>query len=295
MAKVIEMAVAARQYSRDDLGMLNRKAFQRRGVLRRFGLASGWLERGEQIAVLSVAEAVRGAPILDIGVGGGRTAPLMKEISTDYCGIDFAPKMVATARGRFPGFDFREMDARRMDFGDGVFALATFSYNGIDTVDFEGRRAIMREVHRVLRPGGYFVFSALNRNGREWLPSWPNWEVFQGAGLQPQRLLRATAKLLLSGFNRLRWPGGKCDDRDAAIGRLAAHNFALVAMFTLPLRTQRQLQEAGFTVEAMFDPDGGELALKERKNSKAAWYHIVARKPEPFSAGSPLSLLSQSR
>ena len=64
------MAVAARRYAHDDLGMLNRKAFQRRGALRRFGLASGWLERGEQIAVLSVAEAVRGAPILDIRVGG---------------------------------------------------------------------------------------------------------------------------------------------------------------------------------------------------------------------------------
>lgn len=283
------MAVAARRHADDDLGMLNRKAFQRRGVLRHFGLASGWLERGEQLAVLSVAEALRGAPILDIGVGGGRTAPLMMEISTDYCGIDFAPKMVAMARSQFPSFDFREMDARRMEFGDGSFALATFSYNGIDAVDLEGRRAIMREVHRVLRPGGYFVFSALNRNGREWLPRWPNWEVFQGAGLQPLRLLRATAKLLLSGFNRLRWSGRRCDDEDAAIGTLAAHNFSLVTMFTSPLETQRQMQEAGFAVEAMFDPDGGELALNDRKNSTAPWYHVVARKLEPSSTGKPVS------
>src|SRR5579863_7739657 len=127
MQRMIEMAVAARRYARDDLGMLKQKAFQRRGVLRRFGSASGWLERGEQIAVLSVAEAVRGAPILDIGVGGGRTAPLMREISTDYRGIDFAPKMIATARARFPTLDFRKMDARHLEFGDGSFALATFS------------------------------------------------------------------------------------------------------------------------------------------------------------------------
>ena len=102
------MAVATLLFSRGDLAQINRKAFQRRGVLRHFGLASGWLERGEQIAVLSVAEAVRGAPILDIGVGGGRTAPLMREISTDYCGIDFAPAMIASrtpavSRLRFPG------------------------------------------------------------------------------------------------------------------------------------------------------------------------------------------------
>jgi SAM-dependent methyltransferase len=272
------MAVAALPNVGCDLGLINRNAFQRRGVLRHFGLASGWLEPGEQIAMLSVASAVRGAPILDIGVGGGRTAPLMNDISSDYRGIDFAPAMVAVARKRFPGFDFREMDARCMDFSDGAFALAAFSYNGIDAVDLQGRRAIMREVHRVLRPGGYFVFSALNRNGREWLPHWPNWGVFRGAGLWPLRLLRATAKLLLSGVNRLRWSGRRHDSGETAIGSLAAHDFSLVTMFTSPLATQCQLQEAGFTVEAMFDPDGGKIPAEDRRDNHSPWYHVVARK-----------------
>jgi SAM-dependent methyltransferase len=221
---------------------------------------------------------VCGAPILDIGVGGGRTAPLMHDISADYCGIDFAPAMVAVARQRFPGLDFREMDARCMDFADGTFALATFSYNGIDAVDLEGRRAIMREVHRVLRPDGYFVFSTLNRNGREWLPHWPNWDVYRGAGLRPWPLLRATAKLLRSGVNRLRWSRRWRDYGEAAIGSLAAHDFSLVTMFTTPVATQCQLQEAGFVVVAMFDPDGRALPRADWRDATAPWYHVVARK-----------------
>src|ERR1700722_4670516 len=120
------MAIATLSYPSSDLGLINRKAFQRRGVLRHFRLASGWLEPGERIAGLSGADMIRGAPILDIGVGGGRTAPLMREISPDYRGIDFAPAMVMVARQRFPEFDFREMDARCMDFSDGAFALAAF-------------------------------------------------------------------------------------------------------------------------------------------------------------------------
>jgi 2-polyprenyl-3-methyl-5-hydroxy-6-metoxy-1,4-benzoquinol methylase len=96
------MAIATLSSPGGDLGLINRKAFQRRGVLRHFGLVSGWLEPGEQISVGSVAATLRGAPILDIGVGGGRTAPLMREISANYCGIDFAPAMLDVARRRFP-------------------------------------------------------------------------------------------------------------------------------------------------------------------------------------------------
>jgi SAM-dependent methyltransferase len=274
------MATAALADGGNDLGRINRQAFQRRGVLRHFGLVSGWLEPGERAAILMVAEAVRGKAILDVGVGGGRTAPLLNEISTDYRGIDFAPAMVAVARKRFPDFDFREMDARHLDFCDGSFSLAVFSYNGIDAVDLAGRRAIMREVHRVLHPAGYFVFSSLNRNGREWLPRWPNWEVYDGAGLRPLRLLRATAKLLLSGANRLRWLHRRRDFGDAAIGSLAAHDFSLVTMFTAPSATQRQLAEAGFAVEAMLDPDGRELPPQDWHDTRSPWYHVIARKTD---------------
>ena len=221
----------------DTIGLINRKAFQRRGVLRHFGLISGWLEAGEKAAVLSVADEVMGSPILDIGVGGGRTAPLMQEISSDYCGIDYAPAALAVARKRFPTFDFREMDARVLNFRIGAFGLVTFSYNGIDAVGLEGRLAILREVHRVLRPGGYFVFSSLNRNGGEWQPHWPNWNAFQGAGQSPGRLLNTTAKLLRSGINHLRHLRWCRDDGEAGIGNLAAHDFSLVPGIMGPRNT----------------------------------------------------------
>ena len=261
-----------------ELDRINRHAYQQRGVLRQFGSASGWLEPGEREAVLSVGDVARGAPILDIGIGGGRTAPLMREISTDYVGIDYTPEMVELARGRFPDLTFQQMDARNLAFDAGRFQLVTFSYNGIDSVDLAGRQAILREVHRVLRPGGHFVFSALNHDAAAQARHWPDWSVFRGTGLDPRRLVRAAAKLVVGGVNRLRRAAMTRDDGEVAMGTISAHNFALVTVFTSPSAQVRQLRAAGFAVDAIFAPDGQRMPVDGMGDATAPWYHFVARK-----------------
>ena len=260
-----------------DLDRINRPAYRRRGVLRQYGAASGWLEPGERAAVLAVADEVRDGAILDLGVGGGRTAPLLRPIGRAYIGIDYTPALVDVARARFPDCDFREMDARKLAFADGAFALACFSYNGIDSVDPAGRQQILREVHRVLRPGGAFVFTALNRQPRARLHRWPDWSVFHGAGRSPARWLRSSARLLLGAANRLRHLPMRRDEGAVAIGNIAAHNFALVTVFTSPAEQVRQLQDAGFSVRAIFRRDGHELAAADA-GATEAWYYYVARK-----------------
>jgi SAM-dependent methyltransferase len=261
-----------------ELDRVNRRTYRSRGAVRQFAAASGWLEPGERLAIQRVAATSRDAAILDIGIGGGRTTPLLTSISRNYIGVDYTPCMIEIARRRFPGICFQEMDARSLRFADGSFQLVMFSYNGIDSVDPAGRIEILRQVHRVLRPGGYFVFSSLNRDGPAWGASWPDWSVFREAGLSPPRLANAVGKFALGGINRLR-THPSCIGRPAAIGLISAHNFGLLVVFTSLGGQLLQLKECGFQVEAVFEPSGRQVAPDGSEATEAPWCHFVARRP----------------
>jgi SAM-dependent methyltransferase len=267
-----------------DFDRINQRTYRKPGVLRQFESATGWLEPGERIAIEHVAQAVRGGAILDIGVGGGRTAPLMAEISKNYRGIDYSQAMIEVARRRFPGLCFHEMDARRLTFPDDSFQLVTFSYNGIDSVDLAGRLDVLRQVHRVLATGGYFVFSTLNRQGSAHGEHWPDFRVFRDAGLSPTRLPRALARFTLGGINWLRYRFVSKTGADVAIGNISAHNFGLITLFISVGAQLRQLQEHGFVVEAIVAPDGRHIAPDGSEPTNAPWCHFVARKEAKASA-----------
>lgn len=257
---------------------VNRRAYQHRGTLRQYGNAEGWLEPGEQRAIAHVASSVRGLPILDIGAGGGRMSAVLRQVSPAYLGIDYTPAMVTLARKRFPESVFLEMDARSLGFPDQSFGLAVFTYNGIDSVDLIGRRQVLREVFRVLYPGGYFVFSALNRRHAATAGHWPDWTVFSDAGRSPVHWLRSTARLALGGINRLRYARMLRTGEDIAVGQISAHNFGLVTLFVAVPQQVQQLQLAGFDVEAIFAPDGTLAQVERALDYAAPWYYYVARK-----------------
>ena len=144
-----------------DLDGINRRTWQSPATIRAYERLEGWTDPGEKAAVEYVAPEVRSRPILDIGVGAGRTTALLQTISQQYTGIDYTQEMVEVCRARHPGARILHMDARDLSsFADEQFALVVFSFNGIDAVNLDDRRKILREVHRVLQPGGLFIVSA---------------------------------------------------------------------------------------------------------------------------------------
>ena len=137
------------------------------GVVAEYAHSNGWINLGEQAAVMSVAHVVRGKRILDIGVGAGRTVSLLSLLSDSYVGVDYTPEQLEACQQRYPHLDLRLADARDLSqFDDASFDFVFFSFNGIDCVDHHDRALVLSEMHRVLVPGGIVSYSTLNKAGQ---------------------------------------------------------------------------------------------------------------------------------
>lgn len=272
--------------NRSPMDSINRRAWRRRDAVWTYAHASGWLDPGEQRAIEAAAAGARGGRVLDIGVGGGRTIELLRGLGAEYVAIDYTSEQVAAARQRHPDADIRLMDARALDFPEAHFDLVAFSFNGIDSVDLEGRRRILAEVRRVLRPGGRFVFSALNRNGPShrhrdgfaftWNPARAGRNLLRSG----RHLLRELGYAVRSLANRLRLGRLARVGEQVSVINIAAHYYGVLAVHTSLAEQRRQLEAAGYILEAVFDSvTGADLAQPEADAQQSEWLHFVARKP----------------
>jgi demethylmenaquinone methyltransferase / 2-methoxy-6-polyprenyl-1,4-benzoquinol methylase len=95
---------------------------------------------------------------LDLATGTGDIAALMSATHTSarVVGGDFSLNMLKEAKKRFADkkIFWHACDANCLPFADGSFASVTFGYL-LRNVDNAGK--VLREVHRVLKPGGKVV------------------------------------------------------------------------------------------------------------------------------------------
>ena len=138
-------------------------------------LADGWAERvrtgtdfaREYIldpAHLAVLGDLVGKRILDAGCGEGRFARMLSQRGAIVTGIDFSHRMIELAREaeqRGPlGIEYHQADMAELAmFEAGSFDVSVAYLSVIDVPRYE---AALREVARVLKPGGQFVFSLVH-------------------------------------------------------------------------------------------------------------------------------------
>ena len=114
-----------------------------------------------------LSPTIKDSKILDIGVGGGRTTKYLLPISRDYTGIDYVAQYAEETGEKYPDAKILCGDARDLkDFKDETFDFVLFSFNGLDCISGEDRLTALKEIYRVLKTGGVFMFSSHNRNYR---------------------------------------------------------------------------------------------------------------------------------
>ena len=115
-----------------------------------------------------------GMSILDIGVGGGRTTPYLSAFGSRYVGIDYAEEMILACRRKFPSLFFQVGNGADLScFADGSFDVIVMAFNSIDYVLPEAQRhRCLQECRRVLRAGGWLIFSSHNPRSILKKPTW---------------------------------------------------------------------------------------------------------------------------
>ena len=114
-------------------------------------------------AFLAMLPAVSGLRGLDVGCGEGSNTRALARLGAKMCAIDIAPTFIRYARATETsdplGIIYQVADALSLPFTDASFDFVSAFMSMMDVPD-QGRA--LREVHRVLHPGGFLQFSILH-------------------------------------------------------------------------------------------------------------------------------------
>jgi len=272
--------------SPDSVDTRNRASWALPSIASWFGVSTGWSDEGEPIALAAVGPHVHDQPLLDVGVGGGRTTPFLKLMSADYVAVDYTPEMVDAFRARHPNDTIHLGDARDLAaFADEQFALVYFSLNGIDAVDHDDRASVLASFFRVLKPGGYALFSTLNKTGPA-ARGGPWTRRSSSAAPAPYRVARFIGQLpfkmplYVAGYRN--WFHNRSlhvDHGDWALRSLSGHEYRLVVHFTTLAAQYDGLRAAGLEPVATYGDHGRALEPSDDLH-ETNWFHVIARRPE---------------
>lgn len=113
-------------------------------------------------SMLDGARVTAGMQVLDVCCGPGILAAGALHRGAEAVGLDFSAEAIELARKRVPGGRFQEGDAQALSFPEASFDAVLCGYG---VMHLPEPAAAMREMLRVLRPGGRAALSVWDASG----------------------------------------------------------------------------------------------------------------------------------
>jgi demethylmenaquinone methyltransferase/2-methoxy-6-polyprenyl-1,4-benzoquinol methylase len=145
-------------------------SYDRYSALLSFGQDPRW--RRFLVSRLDVSAQDR---VLDVATGTGLVArELVRRFGCSVVGVDQSPEMLEVAAERTRGLPIRLVEGRaeELPFADGEFAALTFTYLLRYIAD---PQTTVRELARVVRPGGTIAMLEFGLPRGVWRPLWELW------------------------------------------------------------------------------------------------------------------------
>jgi SAM-dependent methyltransferase len=265
---------------------INAEVWSSRKVLGVFAARDGYIDPGEELLLPRLAAAAAGRPILDIGVGAGRTIPLLAPAGDGYVAVDYLPEMVELSRSLHPGVRVEQADARDLSgFADESFGAVFFSYNGIDGIAHEDRAAVHRAAMRVLEPGGTYLYSTHNLDYcAAGLPPWHRLNLDLDNG--PRAMLSCAARMpeRARSYHRLRPLTLHGEGWAILVG--SGYDYSVLWHHVTPAEAAAELERAGFVSPAeVFDATGRPVQPGPADTENSPWLYLLACKPDAAAPG----------
>lgn len=142
-----------------ELEQQNIRGFENETAVREYG--KKYLRYHEKAVIDEYMPA--GSRVLDVGCGAGRTTYFIDQKGCEVTGIDISAPLIKKAKELYPHIRFEVADVVNLPFTDNYFDVVFFSFNGLDYLyPLERRRLALQEMRRVLKPGGFLIYSSHN-------------------------------------------------------------------------------------------------------------------------------------
>ena len=230
------------------------------------------LRPAEIVILVRYREGLAGT-VLELGSGAGRLTGYLGALAEKAYGIDLSPDMVDYANRTFPETESRVGDFQDLSpWADGTFSAVFAPCNVLDVLTDAERRAMLREIRRVLAPGGLLAMSSHNRG---YMPKLKRPTHVRRT--DPLRFAWDLARVPRRVRNSRRLVGLEEQHPDFAIVNDSAHEYSLLHYYISRDDQERQFADEGFEMVEALDLDGRRIEPGQAADDYVELHYVARR------------------